>query len=109
MAERTPNTRNRNIECPRNTAERLPLAAQSCDLLHIHLCAGPPNPFAHRSGMSHSRSDSFRDQIALELSNGTDNVKQELSCRGSGIDAFRQANEIDPEGTKLVQALNQMF
>jgi len=59
--------------------------------------------------MRHSRAYPLCNQIALELRNRADNVKQELPCRGGGIHAFGQADEIDSECTELIQTFNQVF
>jgi len=59
--------------------------------------------------MCHSSAHPLRNQIALELRNRADDVKQELPCRGGGIDAFGQADEIYSERAELIQAFNQVF
>src|SRR2546425_7970541 len=44
--------------------------------LHVHLGSRATNVFAQRPGMRHSRAYPLCNQIALELRNRADNVKQ---------------------------------
>jgi hypothetical protein len=93
----------------RNFSPRLTLAAETDDTRNVNFRSGPANALAHGPSMSHPSSNSLRNQVPLELSNGTNDVKQELPCWGGGVDAFGQADEIDSQCTELIQTFNQVF
>src|ERR1700686_928640 len=59
--------------------------------------------------MGHPSPDSLSNQVPLKLSDGTDDMKQELSGWGSGVDAFGVADKINPESVELIQAFNEVF
>ncbi len=59
----------------RNFPPRLTLVAEADDTRNVNFRSWPADSLAHCPGMGHPSSNSLRNQIPLELSNRTDNVK----------------------------------
>jgi hypothetical protein len=105
----TPYTRNRDVQPRGNFSQRSSFPPQFGDSFHINNGPRSPDAFSHGPGMRHSSPDSFRNQVPLKLSHGTDNMKEELPSRCSRVDTFGQADKIDSESVEFIQALNQVF
>jgi hypothetical protein len=104
--ERTPHTRNWNIQADGYLSQRLASSAQFGDSIYIDNRARTTNALTHCPCMCHPSSNSLRNQIPFELSNRANNVKEKLPRRGGGINTFGHADEIDPQCTELIQTLN---
>ena len=73
--ERTPHTRNWNIQADGYLSQRPAALAQFGDSFYIDNRARTTNALTHCPGMCHPSSNSLRNQFPFELSNRANNVK----------------------------------
>ncbi len=76
--ERAPHTRNWNIQAGGYLSQRPASFAQFGDSFYIDNRARTTDALTHCPGMSHPSSNSLSNQVSLELSNRSHDVKQEL-------------------------------
>jgi len=70
---------------------------------------GPADPLAHGPRVSHSRAHTLSNQVPFELRYPADHVKQQLPTRRGGVNTLGEADEVNSEGTKFFEAVDQVF
>ena len=78
-------------------------------LLDVDVRARSTNSLTHSASVRDSGTDSFGDQVAFKLRHGADDVEQKFAARRSGVDAFREADEINSERPELFEAVDQVL
>src|SRR2546429_3453600 len=78
-------------------------------LVDIDIRARSTNSLTHSASVRDSGTDSFGDQVAFKLRHGTHDVEQKFAARRSGVDAFREADEINSERPELFEAVDQVL
>ena len=75
----------------------------SQDRFAIDLERGTADPPALEPGSPHAGTDTFHDQVALELGDGTDDDHDRPAQRTAGVDIFPEADELDADTVQLVE------
>ena len=75
----------------------------SQDRFAIDFERGTADAPAFQPGTPHAGTDTFDDQVALELGDGTDDDDDRPAKRTAGIDIFSEADELNAETIQLVE------
>ncbi len=78
-------------------------------MCEIDFSTGSANVFPQCPRMGKARPDPLGNQVSFKLCDSSHNMKEELPAGCGGVDPFGVADEINPEGSELFQAVNEVF
>ena len=83
--------------------------AKRLDLVWSDPGGGPADPLAECSRPVEARPDAVGDQRPLELPDGSHHVKDQLACRGRGVDVLLDRDEGHAAASEMLESFDQLL